>query len=90
MKKTFNDFVEESRKELEIINSKTLNNMIKEKEDLIIIDVNDKEEVEQRGRVKGAVNISLLFTIKQMKMFLKISKIIVSRIEIKRLLLPVV
>ena len=46
MKKTFNDFVEESRKELEIIDSKTLNNMISEKENLIIIDVNDKEEVD--------------------------------------------
>ena len=59
MKKTFNDFVEESREELEIIDSKTLDNLIKEKEDLIILDVNDKEEVEQRGKVKGAVNISL-------------------------------
>ena len=52
MKKTFNDFVEESREELEIIDSKTLDNLIKEKEDLIILDVNDKEEVEQRGKVK--------------------------------------
>ena len=59
MKKTFNDFVEESREELEIIDSKTLDNLIKEKEDLIILDVNDKEEVEQRGKVNGAVNISL-------------------------------
>ncbi len=59
MKKTFNDFVEESREELEIIDSKTLDNLIKEKEDLIILDVNDKEEVEERGKVKGAVNISL-------------------------------
>jgi len=59
MKKTFNDFVEESRKELEIIDSKTLDNLIKEEEDLVILDVNDKEEVEQRGRVKGAVNVSL-------------------------------
>ena len=46
MKKTFNDFVEESREKLEIIDSKTLNNMISEKESLIIIDVNDKEEVD--------------------------------------------
>ena len=59
MKKTFNDFVEESREELEIIDSKTLSNMIKEREDLIILDVNDKEEVEQRGSIKGAINISL-------------------------------
>ena len=59
MKKTFNDFVEESREELENIDSKTLDNLIKEEEDLVILDVNDKEEVEQRGRVKGAVNVSL-------------------------------
>ena len=59
MKKTFNDFVEESRKELEIIDSKTLDNLIKEEEDLVILDVNDKEEVEQRGKVRGAVNVSL-------------------------------
>jgi len=59
MKKTFNDFVEESREELKIIDSKTLDNLIKEEEDLVILDVNDKEEVEQRGRVKGAVNVSL-------------------------------
>ena len=59
MKKTFNDFVVESREELDIIDSKSLDNLIKEREDIIILDVNDKEEVEQRGRVKGAVNISL-------------------------------
>ena len=59
MKKTFNDFVEESREQLEIIDSKALDTLIKEKEDLVILDVNDKEEVEKRGRVKGAVNISL-------------------------------
>ncbi len=59
MKKTFNDFVEESREELEIIDSKTLDILIKEEKDLVILDVNDKEEVEQRGRVKGAVNVSL-------------------------------
>ena len=59
MKKTFNDFVEESREQLEIIDSKGLDTLIKEKEDLVILDVNDKEEVEKRGRVKGAVNISL-------------------------------
>ena len=38
MKKTFNDFVEESREELEIIDSKTLDNLIKEEEDLVILD----------------------------------------------------
>tara|TARA_B100000123_G_C25485892_1_gene321307 strand:- start:13 stop:405 length:393 start_codon:yes stop_codon:yes gene_type:complete len=59
MKKTFNDFVEESREQLEIIDSKALDTLIKEKEEIVILDVNDKEEVEKRGRVKGAVNISL-------------------------------
>ena len=59
MKKTFNDFVEESREQLEIINSDKLNNMINEKEDIVIIDVNDKEDVEKRGMIDGAVNISL-------------------------------
>ena len=59
MKKTFNDFVEESREQLEIIDSKALDTLIKEKEEIVILDVKDKEEVEKRGRVKGAVNISL-------------------------------
>ena len=59
MKKTFNDYVEESRDELEIVDSDTLNKMIEEKEDMVILDVNDKEDVEQRGMVEGAVNISL-------------------------------
>ena len=59
MKKTFNDYVEESRDELEIVDSDTLNKMIEEKEDMVILDVNDKEDVEQRGMVEGAVKISL-------------------------------
>ena len=59
MKKTFNDYVEESRDELEIVDSDTLNKMIEEKEEMVILDVNDKEDVEQRGMVEGAVNISL-------------------------------
>ena len=59
MEKTFNDYVEESRDELEIVDSDTLNKMIEEKEDMVILDVNDKEDVEQRGMVEGAVNISL-------------------------------
>ena len=59
MKKTFNDYVEESRDELEIVDSDTLNKMIEEKEYMVILDVNDKEDVEQRGMVEGAVNISL-------------------------------
>ena len=59
MKKTFNGIVEESRKDLQIIDSHKLNNMIKEKEDMVIIDVNDKEDIKQRGMIEGAVNISL-------------------------------
>ena len=59
MEKTFNDYVEESRDELEIVDSDTLNKMIEDKEDMVILDVNDKEDVEQRGMVEGAVNISL-------------------------------
>ncbi len=59
MEKTFNDLVEKSREDLKIIDSKTLNNMINQKEDMVIIDVNDKEDVDQRGMVEGAVNISL-------------------------------
>ena len=59
MEKTFSGLVEESREDLEIIDSKTLSNMIDQKEDMVIIDVNDKEDVDQRGMVEGAVNISL-------------------------------
>lgn len=59
MKKTFNGMVEESREDLEIIDSHTLNNMIEKKEDMVILDVNDKEDVEQRGMVEGAINVSL-------------------------------
>jgi rhodanese-related sulfurtransferase len=59
MKKTFNDMVEESRDNLDIIDSHTLNSLIEKKEDMVIIDVNDKEDVEQRGMVDGAINVSL-------------------------------
>ena len=59
MKKIFSGMVEESRKNLDIIDSHALNNMIKNKEDMVIIDVNDKEDVDQRGMVEGALNISL-------------------------------
>ena len=59
MKKTFNGMVEESRENLDIIDSHTLNSMIDKKEDMVIIDVNDKEDVEQRGMVDGAINVSL-------------------------------
>ena len=58
-KTTFSDMVQESREDLEIIDSATLDNMIQSKEDIVILDVNDKEDVEQRGMVDGAINISL-------------------------------
>ncbi len=59
MNTTFNKLVEESKSSLETIDSQTLNNMIENKEDMTIIDVNDKEEVESRGMIKGAINVSL-------------------------------
>ena len=59
MAKNFNEIVGESRKSLEIIDSHKLNNMIESGEDMVVLDVNDKEDVEQRGMVKGAINISL-------------------------------
>ena len=59
MAKNFNEIVSDSRKNLDIIDSHTLNNMIESGEDMVVLDVNDKEDVEQRGMVKGAVNISL-------------------------------
>ena len=59
MKKSFSGMVEESREDLDIIDSHALNNMIENKEDMVIIDVNDKEDVDQRGMVEGALNISL-------------------------------
>ena len=59
MKKTFSGMVEKSREGLEIIDSHALNDMIENKEDMVIIDVNDKEDVDQRGMVEGALNISL-------------------------------
>ena len=58
MAKNFNEIVSDSRKDLDIIDSHTLNNMIESGEDMVVLDVNDKEDVEQRGMVKGAVNIS--------------------------------
>ena len=42
MKTTFNKLVGESRESLEIIDSHTLKTMIENKEDMAIIDVNDK------------------------------------------------
>ena len=59
MKITFNKLVQESRESLEIIDSKTLKNLIDKNEDIAIIDVNDKEETDARGMIKGAFNVSL-------------------------------
>ncbi len=59
MSKTFNDIVEESRNSLEKIDSHTLNKMMENKDDMVIIDVNDKEDVDERGMLEGAVNVSL-------------------------------
>ncbi len=59
MKKTFNGLVTESRDALDIIDSTKLNDMIEKNEDMVIIDVNDKEEVDQRGMIEGAINVSL-------------------------------
>ena len=59
MAKNFNEIVSDSRQDLDIIDSHTFNNMIESGEDMVVLDVNDKEDVEQRGMVKGAVNISL-------------------------------
>ena len=49
----------ESREALDIIDSTKLNDMIEKNEDMVIIDVNDKEEVDQRGMIEGAINVSL-------------------------------
>ena len=59
MKTTFNKLVGESRESLEIIDSHTLKTMIENKEDMTIIDVNDKEETDKRGMIQGAFNVSL-------------------------------
>lgn len=49
----------ESRDALDIIDSTKLHDMIEKNEDMVIIDVNDKEEVDQRGMIEGAINVSL-------------------------------
>ena len=59
MNKTFSESVKESRKSLDIIDSHTLKDLIDKKEDLTIIDVNDKEETDARGMIQGAFNVSL-------------------------------
>ena len=58
-KKTFNDIVNESAKTLDTVNSEQLNSLIKEDADMVILDVSDKEVVDNRGSVPGALNISL-------------------------------
>ena len=58
-KKTFSKIVSESAKNLDVINSDQLNDLMKEDDNLVILDVSDKETVEDRGFVPGAVNISL-------------------------------
>ena len=57
--KTFNKIVSESSQVLNKINSDQLNNLIEEEKDMVILDVSDKEVVEQRGSVPGALNVSL-------------------------------
>ena len=59
MKTTFGKLVEESKTSLETIDSQTLKDMIDSNEEMTIIDVNDKEEVDSRGMFKGAINVSL-------------------------------
>ena len=59
MKRTFNKLVQESRESLEIIDSNTLKKLIDKNEDIAIIDVNDKDETDARGMIKGAFNVSL-------------------------------
>ena len=59
MKTTFSKLVEESKSSLETIDSQTLRDMIDNKEDMTIIDVNDKEETDKRGMIQGAFNVSL-------------------------------
>ena len=56
---TFNDIVNSAKTELNIIDSKTLNDQLNSDEELVILDVNDKEDVANRGMIEGAINISL-------------------------------
>ena len=58
-KKTFSKIVSESAKNLDVVNSGQLNDLIKEDDNLVILDVSDKETVKERGFVPGALNISL-------------------------------
>ncbi len=58
-KKTFSGIVSESSKTLDTVNSDQLNSLIKNNTDMVILDVSDKEVVDNRGSVPGALNISL-------------------------------
>ena len=57
--KTFSGIVSESSKTLDTVNSDQLNSLIKNNTDMVILDVSDKEVVDNRGSVPGALNISL-------------------------------
>tara|TARA_Y100000741_G_scaffold259876_1_gene200704 strand:+ start:122 stop:514 length:393 start_codon:yes stop_codon:yes gene_type:complete len=59
MKTTFNKLVRKSRESIDIIDSHALKILMDKDEDLTIIDVNDKEETDKRGMIKGAFNVSL-------------------------------
>tara|TARA_A100001015_G_C15005920_1_gene720627 strand:- start:1523 stop:1918 length:396 start_codon:yes stop_codon:yes gene_type:complete len=57
--KTFGGIVSESSKTLDTVNSDQLNSLIENNIDMVILDVSDKEVVDNRGSVPGALNISL-------------------------------
>ena len=57
--KTFSKIVSESSQGLNKINSDQLNSLIEENKDIVILDVSDKEVVDERGSVPGALNVSL-------------------------------
>tara|TARA_B100000575_G_scaffold247652_1_gene213203 strand:- start:934 stop:1329 length:396 start_codon:yes stop_codon:yes gene_type:complete len=58
-KKTFSKIVSDSAKDLDVINSDQLNELMTVDDNLVILDVSDKETVEDRGFIPGALNISL-------------------------------
>ena len=58
-KKTFNKIVSVAAKNLDVINSDQLNDLMRKDGNLVVLDVSDKETVEDRGFIPGAVNISL-------------------------------
>ena len=58
-KKTFNKIVSDAAKNLDVINSDQLNDLMRKDGNLVVLDVSDKETVEDRGFIPGAVNISL-------------------------------